>query len=54
MFIGSKKGITMKRLTRSAFFALAAEGRHLNRRVELIVSGDVIGNIVGPEGEQRK
>ncbi|MFZ0417135.1 MAG: OmpA family protein [Candidatus Sulfotelmatobacter sp.] len=29
-----------------------AAGRQLNRRVEMIVSGDVIGNQVGPGGEQ--
>jgi outer membrane protein OmpA-like peptidoglycan-associated protein len=29
-----------------------AQGRQLNRRVELIVSGDVIGNQVGPASEQ--
>jgi outer membrane protein OmpA-like peptidoglycan-associated protein len=30
----------------------SAEGRQLNRRVEMIVSGDVIGNQTGPGGEQ--
>ena len=29
-----------------------AQGRQLNRRVEMIVSGDVIGNQTGPGGEQ--
>jgi outer membrane protein OmpA-like peptidoglycan-associated protein len=29
-----------------------AQGRQLNRRVEMIVSGDVIGNRVGPGGQQ--
>ncbi|MGC2821058.1 MAG: OmpA family protein, partial [Candidatus Sulfotelmatobacter sp.] len=29
-----------------------AAGRQLNRRVEMIVSGDVIGNQIGPAGGQ--
>jgi outer membrane protein OmpA-like peptidoglycan-associated protein len=31
-----------------------AEGRQLNRRVELIVSGDVIGNQIGPGVDEQK
>jgi len=30
----------------------SAQGRQLNRRVEMIVSGDVIGNQTGAGGEQ--
>jgi hypothetical protein len=29
-----------------------AQGRQLNRRVEMIVSGDVIGNQAAPGGDQ--